>query len=264
MDLREIALNKSKKRHPWELARIEVIKQFIRKQPGFNAKALNILDVGSGDIYLIKELAKELPNASFHAVDINYDADYILHTNKELQNQQIKISVYNQLAMAERNLEANVDLVLLLDVIEHVPDDVVFLQELVQSSKISAETLFLITVPAYQALFCSHDVFLGHYRRYNNQLLKQNVSKAGLQVKEIGYFFSFLLLPRYLQVAIEKRKRKDSNNEAKGIGNWEGGYLMSRLFKGILFMDFRLSNFVRKFGIKLPGLSNYAVCKKFV
>lgn len=262
MDLREIALNKSKKRHPWELARIEVIKHFIKQQPGFKSKALTILDIGSGDIYLIKELSKELPNASFHAVDINYDEDYIQVTNSELKAEQINISVYNQLAIAEKAIQTTVDLVLLLDVIEHVPDDVALLKELVQSPKISAETMFLITVPAYQALFCSHDVFLGHYRRYDNKLLGQNVSKAGLQVKEIGYFFSFLLLPRYLQVAIEKQK--GLNKKTKGIGNWEGGDLVSRLFKGILFMDFKLSNFVRRFGIKLPGLSNYAVCKKFV
>lgn len=262
MDLKEIALNKSNKRHPWELARIDVVKHFIRGMSGLNKKELTILDVGSGDTYLIKELSEEFGNASFYAIDIGYDQAYIDSTNKEFALEQTKIRVYNNMAAAEEEIKAPVDLVLLLDVIEHVPDDIQFLKELSRFKRITDQTVFLITVPSYQSLFCSHDVFLGHYRRYNNKLLQKNVSEAGLKVVDIGYFFTFPLVPRFIKVAMEKRSK--AKNEAKGIGNWEGGALTSKLLKGMLTIDFSVSAFLRRLGVKLPGLSNFAVCKRFV
>ena len=66
------------------------------------------------------------------------------------------------------------------------------------------ETIWFITVPAFQNLFCTHDVFLGHYRRYDNQMLISHTEKANLKTLDVGYFFMSLLLPRYLQVKKEK------------------------------------------------------------
>ncbi|HEY4285636.1 MAG TPA: class I SAM-dependent methyltransferase [Puia sp.] len=263
MDLKEIALNKSQKRHPWELARIKVIKSFIRNHIRLNDKdSLAILDVGSGDTYLIRDLSREFSNASFFAIDIGYDDAYIEQSNKEFKGQGVKIEVFNSQDKAEKTLSRPADLVLLLDVIEHVPDDVVFLRQLAASAMIDNNTTFLITVPAYQSLFCSHDVFLGHYRRYDNKMLRENVGKAGLKVLHIGYFFTFLLLPRYLQVARERKKKV--NEEVTGIGNWEGSAFVSSALTATLWLDFSISSLLRKGGVKLPGLSNFAVCKKSV
>ncbi len=263
MDLKEIALNKSQKRHPWELARIKVVKSFIRNQIKLNdSESLTILDVGSGDTWLIQELSREFTNASFYAIDIGYDDTYVATSNREFKEQGVKIQVFNSQASAEKTISGAADLVLLLDVIEHVPDDVVFLKQLIASPTIDGHTTFLITVPAYQSLFCSHDVFLGHYRRYDNKMLRENVGKAGLQVLHIGYFFTFLLLPRYIQVLREKKKA--DGEEVTGIGNWEGSAFVSSALTNVLWLDFSVSSLLRKIGIKLPGLSNFAVCKKSV
>ncbi|RNI29233.1 class I SAM-dependent methyltransferase [Rufibacter latericius] len=262
MDLREIALNKSQKRHPWELARIRVIKHFIRGLKKEYGKELTILDIGSGDSYLIKELSEEFKEASFYAVDINYDDAYLVKTNSEFASENRKIRVYQSLSAAEAEIQSKVNLILLLDVIEHVSDDVLLLSELAKSPRVDEKTNFLITVPAYQALFCSHDVFLGHYRRYNNTLLRKNISKAGLQVAESGYFFTSLLAPRFLQVFLEKKFTPEK--EVTGIGNWDGNRLVSKVFENILYLDFKMSDLVKKLGVTLPGLSNYAVCKRLV
>jgi len=260
MDLKEIALNKSQKRHPWELARIKVITHFIHCLQRTGKKTTSILDIGSGDTYLIKELSKQFSDAFFYAVDIGYDDEYVRTANKEFEKEQVKIKVFNNFAAAEQSMRHPADLVLLLDVIEHVPDDVQLLKELNASSAIDQETIFLITVPAFQKLFSAHDVFLGHYRRYNNKLLRKNISNAGLQVLGIGYFFTFLLLPRYLQVITEKKDK--SGIGVEGIGNWEGGPGISKALITALRVDFSISVFLRKLGIKLPGLSNYAICKR--
>ena len=260
MDLKEIALNESKKRHPWELARVKVVANIISSFPNFNKDVITILDVGSGDTFLIKELSKQFSKARFFAIDTGYDQEYIDRTNKEFEKENISIRVFNNLEESASSVKNQVDLILLLDVIEHVPDDVQFLKTLSAYKWVNDQTLFLITVPSYQKLFCSHDTFLGHYRRYNNRLLNANTSKAGLKAIKIGYFFTFPLLPRFIQVIKERLISKKEN--PKGIGNWEGNQTVSRLLQGMLLIDYRVSALLRKLKIKLPGLSNFAICKK--
>jgi hypothetical protein len=56
-------------------------------------------------------------------------------------------------------------LVLLMDVLEHVPDDFAFLSELMAAS--APGTAFLVTVPANPSFWSTHDESNGHYRRYD-------------------------------------------------------------------------------------------------
>ncbi len=58
-------------------------------------------------------------------------------------------------------------IVLLMDVLEHVPDDFAMLARLWEAA--SPGTLFLITVPADPRLWSPHDQAFGHYRRYTRQ-----------------------------------------------------------------------------------------------
>ncbi len=58
-------------------------------------------------------------------------------------------------------------LVLLTDVLEHVPDDFALFSELLAAAK--PGTYFLLTVPADLTLWSQHDQSFGHYRRYDMQ-----------------------------------------------------------------------------------------------
>lgn len=61
-------------------------------------------------------------------------------------------------------------MVLLLDVLEHVEDDKVFLSDLITSMKAGAS--LLLTVPAHMSLWTDHDVLSGHQRRYDAESLQ--------------------------------------------------------------------------------------------
>lgn len=65
----------------------------------------------------------------------------------------------------------NADLWLLMDVLEHVNDDVSMLQALVGSAKPGAR--FFITVPADPSLWSPHDDAAGHRRRYTVLTLRR-------------------------------------------------------------------------------------------
>src|SRR5690606_15704289 len=103
------------------------------------------------------------------------------------------------------------------------------------------------------------DQLLGHYRRYTVKSLKASIQAAGLQVQESGYFFFSLLPARWIQKSFESDKKHINN---KGVAGWKGGPALSRLFRTMLRVDYFISSFMRKLGIRLPGLSTYAICKK--
>lgn len=82
------------------------------------------------------------------------------------------------------------DLVLLMDVLEHVDDDVDFMRSSLAGGAPGA--FVLISVPAYQSLFSAHDRFLEHRRRYTKANLERAVSAVGLDIVRTRYFFAFI------------------------------------------------------------------------
>lgn len=261
MDLKEKALNAAGKRHPWELARIEVIASLLRSVITNPHQLISVFDIGSGDAFVIQELAKRFKNASFFAVDTGYEQEYTASANLRFKQEGLSVRLFKSMEQAEAACKNTVQIVLLLDVMEHVPNDVAFLNTIAKSSKINNDTAFLITVPAFQALFCSHDVFLEHYRRYSNTSLKESIKNAGLITEKVGYFFMFPLVFRIFRVL---REKLIPASKASGIGNWQGGTFVSKCLYSALLIDFRLSLLLRKMHLKLPGLSNFAICRKSV
>ena len=82
-------------------------------------------------------------------------------------------------------------LVTLLDVIEHVADDVALLTDL--RSRMSPGDRLFVTVPAFQWAFTSWDEALGHHRRYSTRQLRERAGAAGLDTVSTGYLFPELL-----------------------------------------------------------------------
>ncbi|MDR1227279.1 MAG: hypothetical protein LBK47_10360 [Prevotellaceae bacterium] len=148
-----------------------------------------------------------------------------------------------------------------MDVIEHVEDAAALLSPLRALRGFHAETLLVVTVPAYQSLFCSHDEWLGHYRRYTAKMLHRCLGKAGFSPVLSGYFFFVLLVARALQKGKEFFVRPKPDNIV-GIGGWRGGKFLSALVKNVLLADYKVSKALRCAGVKLPGLSCYCVAKQ--
>jgi SAM-dependent methyltransferase len=80
----------------------------------------------------------------------------------------------------------------LFDVLEHIDDDLGFLKRL--RALLTPGARLYITVPAFQALWSSHDVQVGHFRRYTAASLARRVEASGFGVEYTSYFFSPLPL----------------------------------------------------------------------
>ncbi|MCK5855947.1 MAG: methyltransferase domain-containing protein [Bacteroidales bacterium] len=253
MDIVEYKRNTSENRHPWELARLEVIYTFIKKYYSEQSKA-NILDVGCGDTYVVSELHNRIPNSSFFAIDTAFSQEMIKAFEQD------GINLFQSIdSLGNRIDKANV--VLLMDVIEHIENDKEFLSSLVNKDYINHDTLFLITVPAYQSLFSEHDVFLNHYRRYSRKQLVNTLNSSGFDIIESGNFFSSLLAPRLLNLGKEKIFGKP---KSQGLAAWQGSKKQSNILKEVLYLDFKTTNLMHRLGLKIPGLSTYALCRKSV
>ena len=204
-------------RHPWERARVKVIADLLKEHFGEKISRLQILDIGSGDAYLVYELTRIFPELEVHCIDIEYTPEI----KKELLNQigDANITLYNsQEEYKFANPEFSPDIILLLDVIEHIEDDRAFLNALISQKVIDSKTKVLITVPAHQSLFSAHDVFLKHFRRYTVSSLVDTLVACNLKPLKSGYFFFSLVSARYIQ------KKLNIGNDVKaqkGISSYK-------------------------------------------
>ena len=97
-----------------------------------------------------------------------------------------------EIAEAPRDFDRGASLYLLMDVLEHVPDDRLLLSTVLSRAHPGAHVL--ITVPALWPLWSHHDVTLGHYRRYDRRRLES--MWQGLPVTtELVSFFNARLYP---------------------------------------------------------------------
>jgi hypothetical protein len=119
----------------------------------------------------------------------------------------------------------------------------------------------VVTVPAYEWLFSSHDRLLGHYRRYSAGLLRRQLEAGGLAVVEQGRFFGSLLPVRLLQT-VRERLFNAPSAAATGLVTWRASELAARAIAAVLVVDARLTIAFSRAGIRLPGLSEFAVCRK--
>lgn len=134
-----------------------------------------ILDIGAGSGFFSKKLLSDTMAKEAWCVDTSYESDSdALEAGKPIYFRRSVGSL-------------NADLVLLMDVLEHVDDDVGLLKS--YATKVPSGAQFLISVPAFQFLWSGHDVFLEHKRRYRLSQMEDVVRHAGLTVQHGAYYF---------------------------------------------------------------------------
>ena len=140
----------------------------------------------------------------------------------------------------EPGVRATIDVLLFLDVIEHVPDDVALIEEtLAAFPKCRA---VMVTVPARPELWSDHDRHYGHYRRYTRRSLRRTLAGAGLEVAETRYVFRSLYAAAAL-IRISGRQRNP-------VMNAPTGRALHRAAAAVLVAEDRILS-----ALPLPGLS---------
>jgi SAM-dependent methyltransferase len=110
------------------------------------------------------------------------------------------------------------DLVLLMDVLEHIEDDAAALAQ--TWAKLKPGGHAFITVPAFAFLWSRHDEVLGHHRRYTRDSLQRLLETIpDLRIKRLHYFYA-LIFPIAVAVRRFRRKAKESASDLKPAPAW--------------------------------------------
>src|SRR5205823_12312791 len=137
-----------------------------------------ILDVGAGSGFFSKMLLRKTTAKSAICVDPGYTED-----RSEIQSGK-------PIAFRRVHAVGAADVILLLDVLEHVDDDVGLLRPYAEAARLG--TRFVVSVPAFSLLWSAHDEFLEHRRRYTLSQILRVLSRAGLSPVTGFYFFAAL------------------------------------------------------------------------
>jgi SAM-dependent methyltransferase len=164
-------------RHWWFRARRQILGELMRELVPPSPKT-TILDVGCGTGGNLDGLADE-----YRCVGIDPSAEAIRLARANYPH----VRFIRGQAPDDLGREAGrASLVLLADVLEHVPDDRRLLAGLVAAAR--PGTHFLITVPADASLWSPHDVRHGHYRRYDRDQLERAWRDLPVRPRLVSYF----------------------------------------------------------------------------
>ena len=142
------------------------------------------------------------------------------------------------------------DLVCLLDVLEHIEEDLATLQAV--GALLAPGGHAVITVPAYRWMWSAHDEFLHHKRRYTAAELRSKVSQARLHLEQLTYF-NTLLFPLAAAARVKDRLLNQDRSSGTGVPARPLNSLLRRVFSAERFLVGRL---------KLPfGVSLLAVVR---
>jgi SAM-dependent methyltransferase len=250
MDLREYTKDATG-RHPWELARIASLRKIVGDLP--LGDTCSLLDVGCGDGFVLHELCKGQQFTRVVGVDIHLTEEQI----SAGPNDDGRITIVKNLGEVSQE---PFDVVLMLDVLEHIEEDSAYLNALCDK-RLRQSGYVMITVPAFGFLYSNHDRFLQHYRRYDLSQLRTLVQNAGLSCIRDGYLFGSLLPVRLLTSALEKRVPVLAPKRS-GVGQWRGARWFTMLVEWYLRADNDILMSMQRRHIYLPGLTAWTLCQK--
>lgn len=166
--------------HWWYRARrrivAEMITRYIKPTKGFS-----IAEIGCGTGSNLPVLEK-----FGSLVAVEPDAQARIFASKRSRATIVQGKLPHELPL----IDASLDLAVMLDVLEHVDDDVGALKAV--ASKLKPDGRFLLTVPALPALWSPHDEEHHHKRRYTATSLAEVMARAGLKIEVMSYFNTLL------------------------------------------------------------------------
>ena len=183
--------------HFWMRWRHRVLIQQLNR---FDSTIKNALEIGCGHGVVREMLERDL------AIPVD-GCDLNRHALEMATQGRGRLLVYDIFDENAEMLNAY-DMILLMDVIEHIEDDVAFLSASLKHLKPNG--IVVINVPAHTSFYSQYDEVAGHKRRYNAQGVKALFCAANVRpISMIQWGFSLvpLLLARKVMLSFVSRER---------------------------------------------------------
>lgn len=224
--------------HWYYNSKYNLIRSHLLKLP-LEKKTFTTADVGTGLGLFLHKMEKD----GLASPDRSMGIDPACRANATAINSLIPI--YSEFPENSR-----FDVILMMDVLEHVEDDLGLLVSAI--GQLKTQGYIFITVPALPMLWSSHDRFLGHFRRYTIKSLKELVNKSGvLKIVSCHYYFASIL-PAAIPVRLSKLKKgTDQSSDMRNIHP-----IFDLILKQICNVELPISRYN-----KFAGLTAFALCK---
>jgi len=219
--------------HWWHVAKRRMIKSFLPIAHG------RVLVIGLGGGLLCAELSK-----THEVIAIDISSIACAHANKTYGLNTIVCDLKDGLPFRD----AQFDLIIMADVMEHIDDDAELLTQIKRCLVLGG--FLLLTVPAYQHMWSYWDERLHHFRRYEYKALRNLIKNQGFSINRISFFNAIIYPAAYLR----RKLIKNMDHNVSDFKISQGGkiinaimaayYLLERGWSHVGSIPFGLSLFV--------------------
>jgi SAM-dependent methyltransferase len=169
----------------------------------------SIMEVGCSAGHLLADMRRSLPNATLTG------GDYTLGTLVKLSEKMSGIPLV-RFDLADSPLLSDIyDAMVLLNVLEHIEDDVAATRHVARMLKPGG--VAVIEVPAGPELFDDYDRELKHFRRYTLPGLCKVIEGAGLKVERRNYLGALIYPAFYLAKKLSQSNPKPAGEREQHV-----------------------------------------------
>ena len=245
-------------RHYWHLHRREVILEWIRRH--VDASEAPALEIGCGNGFVTTHLNRHgcaIDYSDIHQRGLSIAQD---RARTQLEPEVLANRSFLVLDITTEPMPSGYRGALMLDVLEHLPDEAAVLGNI--AAALPDAGYLLVTVPAFDHLWSSWDEIQRHKRRYDRKRIRRALEENGFEIERMSYFF----LPLWPAAAAVKVVRKllaplrDRGREHRIDSQIETAapLWLNRLLLGILGLERR---WLRRWNLPF-GTSLLLVCRR--
>jgi SAM-dependent methyltransferase len=224
--------------HPISLASRNYVVMNIKKY--LTVENPVILEIGCSSGNMLKKLADEFPDAVLCGADVVKKPLY------KLAKKCSGIQLFRFDLLQCPLQDEIVDVLIMLNVLEHINDDQTALQKAYNLLKPGG--LLIIEVPAGPVLYDSYDAELLHFRRYSRKDLTGKICLAGFRIIRNSHL-GLLIFPAFAVVKLFNRLFK--SNRTKTVRKYANITSNNNLLKAIFGFEYQFfSRFSLPYGIR--------------
>jgi 2-polyprenyl-3-methyl-5-hydroxy-6-metoxy-1,4-benzoquinol methylase len=236
-------LFKAENKHFWFITRKEFILQEMKSIIDMSD---NIIEIGAGTgnvaRYLKENNYTNISVGEMHLNGLKYAKDY-------------GIANCYQFNLLDTPFENEFDTVCMFDVLEHIEDDNLALQNIYTSLNDNGKVI--LTVPSHMWLWNRSDTIAGHKVRYTKNGLIQKLKNNGFEIVTARYFFISIVAFLYLRTVLNKDDKSDVKEEEYG-----NDISINPIMNNILLFMSRLENKINRYLPNIFGGSLFIIARK--